>query len=130
LLHLQIDPGSGIPVYRQIMDQVRLLIAAGQLPAGGQLPSIRELARQLRLNPTTVVRAYAELAHQGDLEMVHGKGAFIAAARRPEPVEAEARFRVAAQPLARIALHMGLAADAAAALLRLEIERLRAGGGA
>jgi GntR family transcriptional regulator len=78
MLHFQIDPHSGIPVYRQMMDQVKYYIASGTLRPGSQLPSIRELAETLAVNPTTVVKAYTELEHEKVIEMRHGKGAFVA----------------------------------------------------
>lgn len=76
-LHLQIDPHSGVPVYRQMMDQIRYYIASGTLAPGDQLPSIRELAQRLSINPTTVVKAYGELQHADVIEMFHGKGVFV-----------------------------------------------------
>lgn len=76
-LHLQIDPHSGVPVYRQMMDQIRYYIASGTLAPGDQLPSIRELAQRLSINPTTVVKAYGELQHAEVIEMHHGKGVFV-----------------------------------------------------
>ncbi|MSU32003.1 MAG: GntR family transcriptional regulator [Pedosphaera sp.] len=76
-LHFQIDERSGVPVYRQIMDQVKYYIAGGTLRLGDQLPSIRELASALTVNPTTIVKSYFELEQAGVLEMRQGKGAFI-----------------------------------------------------
>jgi GntR family transcriptional regulator len=76
-LHLQIDPHSGIPVYRQIMDQIRYYVASCVLQPGDQLPSIRDLAQRLSVNPTTVVKAYGELQHGQVIEMCHGKGVFV-----------------------------------------------------
>jgi len=81
MLHLQIDPHSGVPVYRQIMNQLRYYVAAGTLAAGDRLPSIRALARRLAINPTTVVRAYTELQHEGAIDMQHGRGAFVTGGR-------------------------------------------------
>ena len=78
MLHLQIDPHSGVPVYRQMMDQVRYYIAAGALTPGAKLPSIRAMAKRLSVNPTTVVKAYTELQHEGAIDMRHGSGAFVA----------------------------------------------------
>ncbi len=78
MLYLQIDPHSGIPVYRQVMDQVKYYVASGTLKVGSQLPSIRELSKTLSVNPTTVVKAYTELQHEGVIEMKQGKGAFVA----------------------------------------------------
>lgn len=77
-LHIQIDPHSGVPVYRQMMDQIKYYIASGLLKGGDQLPSIRELAQSLSVNPTTVVKVYTELQHAGVIEIRHGKGAFVA----------------------------------------------------
>jgi GntR family transcriptional regulator len=78
-LHFQVNPHSGVPVYRQVMDQVRYYVASGALKAGDQLPSIRELAQMLGVNPTTIVKTYTELEHGSVIEMQHGKGAFVAA---------------------------------------------------
>ncbi len=79
-LHFQIDPRSGLPVYRQLMDQIKYYVASGGLKSGDQLPSIRDLAVRAAVNPTTVVKCYTELQHDGVVEMKHGKGAFVAAA--------------------------------------------------
>ena len=81
-LHFRFDDRSGVPVYRQLMDQVRYYVTSGTLRAGDQLPSIREMAQSLTVNPTTVVKAYSELGHEGIVEMRQGKGAFIASAAR------------------------------------------------
>jgi GntR family transcriptional regulator len=78
ILHLQIDPRSGVPVYRQMMDQIKYYIASGALKRGDQLPSVRELAQALSVNPTTVVKTYTELEHEQVIELRHGKGAFVA----------------------------------------------------
>ena len=80
MVHLEIDPHSGVPVYRQMMDQIKYYVASGVLKVGDQLPSIRQMARTLSVNPTTVVKAYGELAHEGAIEMRHGKGAFVTSA--------------------------------------------------
>ena len=77
-LHLQIDAHSGLPVYRQMVDQIKYYVASGTLKAGHQLPSVRELALQLSINPTTVVKAYNELEEEGVIDLRHGKGAFVA----------------------------------------------------
>ena len=76
-LVLNIDPHSGLPVYRQMIDQIKYYVASGALKAGDQLPSVRELAQRLTINPTTVVKAYSELEHEQVIEIRHGKGAFV-----------------------------------------------------
>jgi GntR family transcriptional regulator len=74
---LKLDLRSGVPVYRQIIDQVRGGIAAGTLTAGDQLPTVRQLAVDLAINPNTVLRAYRELELGGALETHQGTGTFI-----------------------------------------------------
>ena len=75
---LDIDHRSGVPIYRQVMDQIRRQIIAGQLPEGEQLMSVRELAAQLNVNPMTVSKAYTLLETEGLLERRRGVGLFIA----------------------------------------------------
>ena len=89
-LHIHIHPGSNIPVYRQIVEQVRHKVATERLGVADQLPSVRALAELLVLNPNTVARAYAELAREGVIEARQGRGVFIIAKRRVI-VRAEAR---------------------------------------
>src|ERR1700686_295710 len=72
-----IDLHSGVPVYRQLIDQVRSGIASGTLTAGDQLPTVRQLAGDLAINPNTVMRAYRELELGGLLETHQGTGTFI-----------------------------------------------------
>ena len=73
----RLDLASGVPVYRQIIDQVRGGIASGSLAAGDQLPTVRQLAVDLAINPNTVLRAYRELELGGLLETHQGTGTFI-----------------------------------------------------
>jgi GntR family transcriptional regulator len=73
----QVDQKSGIPIYIQIMDQIKHLIATGVLQPGQQLPTIRELAVELTINLHTVAHAYAELEREGFLTIQRGRGTFI-----------------------------------------------------
>jgi GntR family transcriptional regulator len=73
----RLDLHTGVPVYRQIIDQVRGAIASGSLTPGFQLPTVRQLAVDLAINPNTVVRAYRELELGGLLETHQGTGTFI-----------------------------------------------------
>ena len=75
--NFKLDLASGVPVYRQIMDQVMAGIASGILATGDQLPTVRQLAVDLEINPNTVVRAYKELEIRGLLDTHHGTGTFI-----------------------------------------------------
>lgn len=73
----QIDPRSPTPLYEQIAARVRVAVAAGELKPGDALPSVRALARDLRVNPATVVQAYRDLAIDGFVEIRHGQGTFV-----------------------------------------------------
>lgn len=77
VFEFRLDLHSGMPVYRQIIDQVRVGIASGALAAGDQLPTVRQLAVDLAINPNTVLRAYRELEFGGLLETQQGTGTFI-----------------------------------------------------
>src|SRR6478752_10424381 len=74
---LRLDQRSGVPIYRQIIDQVVGGVAAGTLDGGDQLPTVRQLAVDLSINPNTVIRAYRELEIRGVLETEQGTGTFI-----------------------------------------------------
>jgi GntR family transcriptional regulator len=126
MLHFQIDPHSGIPVYRQLMDQIKYYVAAGALRAGDQLPSIRELAQNLAVNPTTIVKAYSELAHEGVILNRQGKGAFVeeGAVARSNRQRGKALRRLARQ-LAVEAVQMGVALDEVLDVVREEVEDIR-----
>jgi len=73
----QLDLHSGVPVYRQLIDQVMGAIAAGTLQGGDQLPTVRQVAVDLSINPNTVVRAYRELEIRGTLDTQQGTGTFV-----------------------------------------------------
>jgi len=77
-----ISPGGGSPIFRQIVDQVRLGIVTRRLAAGDQLPSVRVLAERLLVNPNTIAKAYGELAREGVIDARQGRGVFIAPLRQ------------------------------------------------
>jgi GntR family transcriptional regulator len=82
------NPSSGVPIYLQLMEQVKHAVETGALRPGEQLPGIRPLAEELVINPNTVAKAYRELEHEGVIELRHGAGAFIAGGGRA-PKDAE-----------------------------------------
>src|ERR1035441_11039054 len=88
-----IDLHSGVPVYRQLIDQVRSGIASGSLTAGDELPTVRQLAVDLAINPNPVVRAYRELEIRGVLATQQGTGTFITD-KQPEKNHLERQRRV------------------------------------
>jgi DNA-binding transcriptional regulator YhcF (GntR family) len=74
------NPSSGVPIYLQLMEQVKHAIETGALRPGEQLPGIRPLAEEFVINPNTVAKTYSELEHEGIIELRHGAGAFVSAA--------------------------------------------------
>jgi GntR family transcriptional regulator len=84
-MQLQISSSDGVPIYQQIVSQVRYLIAAERLQPGEELPPIRVLAEQLTVNPNTVARAYLELEHAGIVTKRHGSGTYVSETRSPLP---------------------------------------------
>ena len=89
-MKLRIDPKSGVPFYRQIIEHVKFGIAAGDLEPGEQLPTVRQLAVDLSINPNTVVRAYRELEIEGLLDTQQGSGTFVGT-KRPSVDRTERR---------------------------------------
>jgi len=89
-MQFTLDPKSGVPIYRQIQDQIRYGIGSGKLRPGEQLPTVRALAVELSVNPNTVIKAYTELERTGVLTTEQGSGTFVA----PQPaLELTARDR-------------------------------------
>jgi|JRYE01.1.fsa_nt_gb GntR family transcriptional regulator len=80
-----LKPHSGVPIYRQLLEQIRRMAASGQLPPGTELPSIRDLALQHAINPMTVSKVYSLLEAEGVLERNRGKPMTIAAGARAAP---------------------------------------------
>lgn len=87
----RLDPHSGVPVYRQLIDQVLGAIATGVLRTGDQLPTVRQVAVDLAINPNTVMRAYREMEIRGILDTQQGAGTFIAEQQAPVPKEERQR---------------------------------------
>jgi len=116
---LALDLHSGVPVYRQIIDQVRSGVASGSLNAGDQLPTVRQLAVDLAINPNTVLRAYRELELGGLLETHQGTGTFVAN-KKVEKNSAERDRR-----LTQMAGEFAARAGAAGFTLEDLIDRLR-----
>lgn len=84
-MQIQISTSDGVPIYQQIVSQVRYLVAAGRLQPGEELQPIRVLAEQLTVNPNTVARAYLELEHSGIVTKRHGSGTYVSETRSPLP---------------------------------------------
>jgi GntR family transcriptional regulator len=77
-MFLHVDPSNGLAIYDQIVRQIKFAVAGGALPPGELAPSVRELARELAVNPNTVARAYQQLQSEGVLDSVRGMGLAVA----------------------------------------------------
>jgi GntR family transcriptional regulator len=91
-MRFHVETSSAVPIYAQLIEQVQRAIAAGVLRPGDPLPSLRELANQLRVNPLTVARAYRELEAQGIIRTEHGRGSSIS----PQAADLGGQYRRAA----------------------------------
>jgi GntR family transcriptional regulator len=108
----KITTGSGTPIYRQIVEQVCLAAATGDLSPGDALPSVRTLADLLAINPNTVAKAYAELVREGVLESQQGRGFFVAEKRQIySKAERLRRLRLAVGAFVQEAVFLDFAAD-------------------
>lgn len=106
---LSINPSSGIPLYRQILQQLRERILGGQMTRGEQLPSVRDLSAQLGINPLTVAKVYQHLERDGLVETRRGQGTFVAMKARELPAGArKMHLEGALRQLVAEALHLGL----------------------
>src|SRR5437899_9352326 len=84
-MQIHIASNDGVPIYIQIVNQVKHLVASGRLTPGEEIPPIRALAQQLTINPNTVARAYLELERAGIVTKRHGSGTYVSEARSPLP---------------------------------------------
>jgi len=115
---IRVDPTLPTPLWSQIEETVRHLVASGALRPGDPLPSVRDLARELRINPNTVAKAYQRLAEAGVLESRRGEGTFVAERPPAMPLAEKARrLREGATRLAMLAVNLGATrAEAVSAL--------------
>lgn len=121
---VRVDPLSGVPVYRQIMDQVKLQVASGVLAPGEELPSTRSLSSELGVNPMTVSKAYGLLEQEGILERRPGLPSVVA--RQPEDQicrRKEEQMLRALTPAVVVARQLGLSTEEALALFRRELDQ-------
>ena len=126
---LRVDPSSATPIWSQIEEGLRRLVASGALPPGGPIPSVRDLATDLRVNPATVAKAYQRLTDAGVLSVRRGEGTFVAEAppamgrmeRRRELSRGAARY-------AALGVTLGATAQEAEGELSAAWKRLNDGG--
>ena len=124
-----VDPRSGVPIYLQLIDQVKRGVALGTLTPGEQLPTVKSLALELTVNPNTVARAYRDLEHDGVIETSPGRGSFV----RPNGVAAsELRSDVAGPAFddaVRAAKGIGLKRDEVRSIFDRALQRWYPGEG-
>lgn len=122
----QCDSTARMPIYRQLIEQVREGVARGRLQAGERLPSVRQLSKELVVNPNTIARAYTELERDGVLNTRPGLGVFVA--NSPSALTLEARrSRVAAlvDRLLTEAVHLGFGSDDVVAMLTERMQKFQ-----
>ena len=125
-MEFRIEPASRIPIYRQVVEQVREAIATGRLRDGDKLPSVRELSRTLVVNPNTVARVYTELEREGVLYTRPGLGVFVARPR--SELTKRARRQRLVQTLDSLlteAVHLGFTAAEVRELLATRSKRFQ-----
>jgi GntR family transcriptional regulator len=124
-VQLHINPKDGVPIYLQIVNQVKYLVAAGRLAPGEEIPPMRVLAQQLLVNPNTVARAYLELENAGVVTMRHGSGTYVS--DQGSPLARKERRKILTQradALLAEARHLDIALDEVLDLLRQRHELL------
>jgi GntR family transcriptional regulator len=117
---VRLTPGDPRPIYLQIMDEIRRAIVVGTLSADDPLPSLRQLASDLRVNPNTVQFAYRELEREGAVYMKRGQGTFVSNSSTPE-VERRRLLREVAARALRDAYRHGLTAEELVGEIQTEV---------
>ena len=120
-----INPSDAAPIWRQIEEGIRRMITLGTLEPGGAVPSVRDLAKSVRVNPNTVARAYQHLIDAGVLTVKRGEGTYVAdSPTQPKRSERNEMLRDAATRLAGVAIALGASLDDATAELETSYGRL------
>lgn len=115
---IRIDGQSGVPIYRQIAQQIEQAVVAGMLASGDKLPGVRDLAIELAVNPATVARAYDELQRAGVIEQPRGRGTFVRSVPALPLQERRERLRAGVEALVAEAERLGFGRGEVTAMLR------------
>jgi GntR family transcriptional regulator len=125
MFRFRLDGSSGVPPYLQLVHQVRQSLLLGYLQEGDRLPTVKDVAGDLAINPNTVVKAYRQLEHEGLAGGRPGQGTFITATSSPARPEAQQALRASLEDWLRAAEEAGLSDDAVTALIAAARNDLR-----
>ena len=132
-IFIRIEPSSSVPIYRQIIDQIKYQVVTGVLKEGDKVPSVRELAARLAVNQNTILKVYNELCRQNVLKIERGDGTYVSSTK--QSISAAERKKAVASVLreaATLAVQLELPIEQAGELLRKEYDNIvsqRAGRG-
>ncbi len=125
-IFIRIEPSSPVPIYRQIIDQIRYQIATGALKEGDQVPSVRQLANNLAVNQNTILKVYNQLCAEKVLRIERGSGTFVAAGRQSIPaVERKKTVGKLLREAAVQAIHLDISLEQMKEQLEKEYEAIR-----
>ena len=122
----RINPTKSDPIYAQLMGEIKYFVATGMMEPGQLVPSVREMAHKLRINPNTVARAYRELEREGVVVTIRGKGVFVSDSPRVgNKKTALAEIKTALDGILVEAFHMGISAEQVRGLLDGQIDGMK-----
>ena len=125
-MQLHVSPSDGVPIYQQVVNQIKYLVASGRLKQGEQLLPVRKLAEQLIVNPNTVARAYRELAAEGVVESRRGSGVFVSEGVSPLAKREQNRIlNERIDMLLAEAAHMNVEVEAVIKLIHQRSQQMR-----
>ncbi|MGP4016747.1 GntR family transcriptional regulator [Saccharopolyspora sp. 5N708] len=128
MIEFRVDTGSGVPPYRQLVHQVEHALRLGQLHVGDRLPTVKQVAKNLVINPNTVLKAYRELEHKGLAKGRPGQGTFIERGLTGLPAEKQAELRVDLEKWLTAAYEAGMDAEGIAAMVATVLHENRSEG--
>ncbi len=124
-IFIRIEPSSSVPIYRQIIDQIKYQVVTGVLKEGDKVPSVRELAARLAVNQNTILKVYNELCRQNILRIERGDGTYVSSTK--QSISAAERKKAVASVLreaATLAIQLELPVEQAGELLRKEYDNI------
>ncbi|MCA9121021.1 MAG: GntR family transcriptional regulator [Planctomycetaceae bacterium] len=125
-MQLHVSPSDGVPIYQQVVNQIKYLVASGRLKQGEQLLPVRKLAEQLIVNPNTVARAYRELEAEGVVESRRGSGVFVSEGVSPLAKREQNRIlNERIDMLLAEAAHMNVEVEAVIKLIHQRSQQMR-----